>query len=163
MTDAALIAKAAEGDADALERLIRALAPSVYAYLAGMLGDDREASDGMQETFVRVARALGRFESDSDAVGWVFGIARRVAGDMRPTPASPPGEFPPPAGEEDIWARRALRALPIELREVLVCAEILRWDDARIAATLGIETDEVEQRTLAARTQLADDIASSRP
>jgi len=163
MTDVGLIGKAADGDADALERLIRDLAPSVYAYLAGMLGDDREASDGMQETFVRVARAVGRFEGDTDAEGWVFGIARRVAGDMRPTPASPPGEFPPPAGEEDVWARRALRALPIELREVLVCGEILRWDAARIAATLGIDTDEVEQRTLAARTQLADDLASSRP
>jgi len=163
MTDAALIRSAADGDAEALERLIRDLAPSVYAYLAGMLGDDREAEDGMQETFVRVARAVGRYESESDPEGWVFGIARNVANDMRPTPASPPGEFPPPAGEEDVWARRALRALPIDLREVLVCEEILRWDAPRIAATLGIDTGDVEQRALAARTQLAEDISHTQP
>src|SRR5439155_23315993 len=158
-----LIRSAADGDADALEQLIRDLAPSVYAYLGGMLGDDRDAEDGMQETFVRVARAVGRYDADTDAEGWVFGIARRVAADMRPTPASPPGEFPPPAGEEELWARRALRALPIDLREALVCGEILRWDAARTGATLGIEADEVERRTLAARTQLAEDIRSAQP
>jgi RNA polymerase sigma-70 factor (ECF subfamily) len=161
MTDAALLRSAADGDADALEHLIRDLAPSVYAYLGGMLGDDREASDGMQETFVRVARALGRYDSSVDPEGWVFAIAQHVAGDMRPTPASPPGEFPPLEGEEETWARRALRALPIELREVLVYEEILRWDTARIASTLGIEADEVHKRTLQARAQLAEDIAGS--
>jgi DNA-directed RNA polymerase specialized sigma24 family protein len=81
-----------------------------------------------------------------------------VAADLRPTPASPPGEFPPPAGLEAEWARRALRALPIELREVLVCEEILRWDSARVATTLGVDTEEVESRILAARTQIAEDI-----
>jgi RNA polymerase sigma factor (sigma-70 family) len=161
MTDAALLRSAADGDAGALEQLIRELAPSVYAYLGGMLGDDREASDGMQETFVRVARALGRYDSSIDPEGWVFAIAQHVAGDLRPTPASPPGEFPPPEGEEEAWARRALRALPIELREVLVYEEILRWDTPRIAATLGIEPDEVQKRTLQARAQLAEDIAAS--
>jgi RNA polymerase sigma factor (sigma-70 family) len=161
MTDAALIRSAADGDANALERLIRDLAASVYAYLAGMLGDERDATDGMQETFVRVARAVGRYEAGTDPEGWVFGISRNVAADMRPTPASPPEEFPPPAGEEELWARRALRALPIDLREVLVFEEILRWDPARIAATLGIEPDEVSQRMLAARTHLADHIAAT--
>jgi DNA-directed RNA polymerase specialized sigma24 family protein len=158
---AGLIRSAADGDADALEQLIRDLAPSVYAYLAGMLGDDREAEEGMQETFVRVARAVGRYDAETDAgdaEGWVFAIARHVAADLRPTPASPPGEFPPPAGGEAEWARRALRALPIELREVLVCEEILRWDTARIAATLGVDTDEVANRILGARTQIAEDI-----
>jgi RNA polymerase sigma-70 factor (ECF subfamily) len=162
MTDAALIRSAADGDAGALEQLIRDLAPSVYAYLAGMLGDDREAEEGMQETFVRVARAVGRYDADTDSggdpEGWVFAIARHVAADLRPTPASPPGEFPPPAGLEAEWARRALRALPIELREVLVCEEILRWDSARVATTLGVDTEEVESRILAARTQIAEDI-----
>jgi len=162
MTDGALIRSAADGDAAALEQLIRDLAPSVYAYLAGMLGDDREASDGIQETFVRVARAVGRYDADTDPEAWVFGIARRVAADMRPTPASPPGSFPPPDGEEEEWARRALRALPIELREVLVCEEILRWDLPRIAAALGADAADVTERMLAARTQLADDIRTSR-
>jgi len=152
---ASLIRSAAEGNADALERVIRDLAPSVYAYLAGMLGDDRDADEGMQETFVRVARAVGRYDGKSDAEAWVFGIARRVAADLRPTPASPP-EYPPAAGEEDEWARRCLRALSLELREVLVCEEILRWDTPRISAALGMPAEDVDHRKLAARSQLAE-------
>lgn len=156
MTDASLIRSAAEGDAGALERLIRTFAPTVYAYLAGMLGDDRDAEEAMQETFVRVARAVGRYDPESDPATWVFDIARRVSADMRPTPAAPPGELPPADGDLTEWLRRSLRALPIELREVLVYQEILRWDADRIAATLGLSTEDVVKRIRAARQQIAE-------
>lgn len=156
VTDAGLIRSAAEGDTGALEKLVREFAPSVYAYLAGMLGDERDAEEGMQETFVRLARAVDRYDSDTDAEAWVFDIARRVSGDMRPTPAAPPGEPPPAEGDPDEWLRRSLRALPIELREVLVYIEILRWDTDRIAASLGIESEDVLRRSRAARQQIAE-------
>jgi RNA polymerase sigma-70 factor (ECF subfamily) len=156
VTDANLIRSAADGDTGALEQLIRDLTPSVFAYLAGMLGDDREAEEGLQETFVRVARAVGRYDAGTDPEAWVFGIARRVAMDLRPTPASPPGEFPPADDEGGEWVRRSLRALPVELREVLVCQRILGWDNERIASVLGITPDEAAHGTLQARTQLAE-------
>jgi RNA polymerase sigma-70 factor (ECF subfamily) len=156
VTEATLIRSAAEGDAVALEKLIRDAAPAVYAYLAGMLGDDGEAEEAMQETFVRVARAVGRYDAGMDATSWIFEIARRVAADLRPTPSAPPGRFPPPDGDSSGWLRRALRALPPELREILVCQQMLRWDNARISATLGVEVEDVERRSLAARQQLAE-------
>jgi DNA-directed RNA polymerase specialized sigma24 family protein len=153
--EAALIRSAASGDTDALEELIRSQAATVYAYLAGMLGDEREAEDAMQETFVRVARAVERYDDATDPHAWIFGIARRVAADIRPTPAAPPGEVPPSNGDVAEWAQRSLRALPIELREVLVYGEILRWEPGRIAKTLGVEPDEVSRRQLDAHAQLA--------
>jgi RNA polymerase sigma-70 factor (ECF subfamily) len=156
VTDAKLIRSAADGDTGAMEQLIRELAPNVYAYLAGMLGDDREAEEGLQETFVRVARAVGRYDKGTDAEAWVFGIARRVAMDLRPTPASPPFEFPPDSGDAGEWVRRSLRALPVELREALVCQRILGWDNARISAVFGITPEEAAHGTLQARTQLAE-------
>jgi len=156
VTEAGFITQAAAGDADALEQLIRTFAPIVYAYLAGMLGDEREAEDAMQETFVRVARAVERYDAGTDPEAWVFGIARRVAGDIRPTPASPPGEVPPEGGDTEEWARRSLRALPLDLREVIVLKEILRWKPDRIASTLGVGESEVADRLLEAHTRLAD-------
>jgi len=156
VTEGGLITQAAAGDADALEQLIRTFAPTVYAYLAGMLGDEREAEDAMQETFVRVARAVERYDESTDPEAWVFGIARRVAGDIRPTPASPPGEVPPEDGNMEEWAKRSLRALPLELREVVVLKEILRWKPSRIAATLGTDETQVADRLLDAHTRLAD-------
>ena len=40
---------------------VRELGPIVFAFLSGMLGDQREAEEGMQETFVRAARAIERY------------------------------------------------------------------------------------------------------
>lgn len=162
MTDASLLRSAAEGDEAALERLIRDAAPSVFGYLSGMLADESEAEEAMQETFVRIARAVGRYEADTDASAWVFDIARRVASDMRPTPSAPPGEFPPTDGDATEWLHRALRALAIELREVLVFQQILRWDAGRIASALGITEEEVSQRARAAREQLAEGMRGPR-
>lgn len=156
VTDAGLIRSAADGDTGALEKLIREFAPSVYAYLAAMLGDERDAEEGMQETFVRLARAVDRYDSDADAEAWVFDIARRVAADMRPTPAAPPGEPPPGDGDPSEWLRRSLRALPMELREVLVYLEVLGWDAGRIATSLGIEAEDVLRRSRAAQQQIAE-------
>ena len=157
MTEASLITSAAAGDVGALEELIRSTAHRVYEYLSGMLGDEREAEDAMQETFVRVARGAERFDASSDAEAWIFGIARRVAGDIRPTPSAPPGETPPADGDAGAadWARRSLRALPLELREVIVLKELLHWKPDRIAVALGVKLDDVAERIMSAHAQLA--------
>jgi RNA polymerase sigma-70 factor (ECF subfamily) len=155
VTEGSLITSAAAGDAGALERLIRDAAHRVYEYLAGMLCDEREAEDAMQETFVRVARGVERFDPSTDADAWIFSIARRVAGDIRPTPSAPPGETPPAEGDAAEWAKRSLRALPLELREVIVLKELLHWKPDRIAAVLGIELDDLAERIMSAHAQLA--------
>lgn len=138
-----------------MEQVVRGLAPPVFAFLSGMLGDQREAEEGMQETFVRAARGLERYDAGTDPESWIFSIARRVAADIRPTPASPLGETPPAQGDAVEWARRSLRALPSELREVLVLKELMRWNPERIAKALVTEPGEVTKRLLSARTQLA--------
>jgi RNA polymerase sigma-70 factor (ECF subfamily) len=156
VSEATLLRSAALGDADALEKVIRTYAPKVYAYLCGMLGYEREAEDAMQETFVRAARAIERYDQSTDPEQWIFGIARRVAADIRPTPSAPPGETPPPGGDTGEWARRSLRALPAELREVVVLRNILRWEPDHVARTLGISSDEVAHRISSAYTHLTD-------
>jgi len=156
--DPALLKAAAGGDADALEKVVRLLAPTVFAFLSGMLGDQREAEEGMQDTFVRAARGIERYDGEMDPEVWIFSIARRVAADIRPTPAAPLGEAPPADGDAVEWAKRSLRALPIELREVLVLKELLRWNPDRIAATLEADRSDVTKRLLLARTQLAENM-----
>jgi RNA polymerase sigma-70 factor (ECF subfamily) len=126
-----------------------------------MLGDQREAEEGMQETFVRAARGLERYEQGTDPESWIFSIARRVAADIRPTPASPPGETPPTNGDAAEWASRSLRALPSELREVLVLKELMHWAPERVANALGTEPSEVTKRLLSARTQLAENMRAA--
>jgi RNA polymerase sigma-70 factor (ECF subfamily) len=141
-----------------MEKVIRGLAPGVFGFLSGMLGDRREAEAGMQETFVRAARGVERYSDADDPEAWVFSFARRVAGDIRPTPAAPLGETPPSDGNATEWAKRSLRALPLEMREVLVLKELLRWTPERIGKVLGCEPSEVTHRLLLARTQLAENM-----
>lgn len=155
-----MITAAAGGDTAAMEQIVRARGPLVFAFLSGMLGDQREAEEGMQETFVRAARGIERYTSDIDPENWIFSIARRVAADIRPTPASPLGETPPDTDTAE-WAKRSLRALPTDLREVVVLKELLRWKPERIASVLGCEPGEVTHRLLGARTQLADNMRTA--
>jgi RNA polymerase sigma-70 factor (ECF subfamily) len=160
-SDAALLLAAAGGDVGALEQVVRATGPTIYAFLSGMLGDQREAEVGMQETFVRAARGIERYSADIDPETWLFGIARRVAADIRPTPASPLGVTPPEDGDAVEWAKRSLRALPLELREIVVLKELMRWKTERIAAVVGCNLNDVAHKTLLARTQLADNMRGS--
>ncbi len=153
---------AASGDAGALEKVIRTFAPKVYAYLCGMLGDPQEAEDAMQEAFVRAARAIERYDEGVDPEQWIFGLARRVAIDVRPTPSAPPGETPPSEGDVGEWARRSLRALPAELREVVVYRNILKWDIEHIARALGINSDEVSRRLQSAYGRLTEGMRGAR-
>ena len=154
MSEETLLRAAGRGDAEALGELIRGLAPDVYAYLAGMLADEAEAEDALQETFVRLARSLGRWDPGTDAAARVFGIARRVAADVRPTPSAHPGPVPEAASDLNAWARRALRALDAEHRELVVARDILHWDDATIAARTGLLPDDVPVRLRDARERL---------
>ena len=156
MSEATLLRSAALGDAAALEKVIRTFAPSVYAYLCGMLGDEQEAEDAMQEAFVRAARAIERYATDRDPEQWLFDLARRVAVDVRPTPSAPPGETPPAEGDLAEWARRSLRALPAELREVVVCRNILKWDFEHMSRALGVAMDDVSSRLQQAYARLTD-------
>jgi RNA polymerase sigma-70 factor (ECF subfamily) len=157
VTDPATITAAAGGDEAAMEQIVRDKGPIVFAFLSGMLGDQREAEEGMQETFVRAARGIERYSPDVDPEAWIFSIARRVAADIRPTPASPLGETPPDHDTAE-WAKRSLRALASDLREVIVLKELLRWKPDRIASVLQCEPADVTHRLLLARTQLADNM-----
>src|SRR5688500_5154531 len=115
-----------------------------------MLGDAAKADDAMQETFVRAARGVARYEPGADVHDWVFSHARKVVAD-HPSSA-PEGIVPEVPSELDAsWARRALRGLGPELREILVCREVLGWDRDTIAARLSMEPDIVVQRLSSAR------------
>lgn len=149
--DDRLLRAASKGDARALETLIGRYATDVYRYMCGMLSDEREAEDAMQEAFVHVARAAGRYDPAAEARTWLFGVVRRVARD-HPLARQAPGASLPP--ESPGWGARALRTLPPDLREVLVMRELLGWDVAAIASVLGPDAGNVAGKLLDAREAL---------
>ena len=69
----------AAGDASAFPELYDALAPRLFQYLLKLArGDRARAEDLLQQTFLRMHDARGRFVSGSAVVPWAYAIARRL-------------------------------------------------------------------------------------
>ena len=67
----AVIARAQEGDREALERVYRAYETSVFTVARRICGNDADAQDVLQETFLEVCRSIGKFRGDGSLWGWI--------------------------------------------------------------------------------------------
>lgn len=71
-------ARACDGDLRALDDILRAIEPGVFALAARMLGHREDAEEATQDVLVRVATHLGAFRGESKFSTWVYRIARNV-------------------------------------------------------------------------------------
>jgi RNA polymerase sigma-70 factor (ECF subfamily) len=76
--DHALILAWSSGDDSALETLLRNYQSRIFSFLCRMLRHAHDAEDAAQETFIRAARHLQRFDPGKGAFkSWLFQIAYR--------------------------------------------------------------------------------------
>jgi RNA polymerase sigma-70 factor (TIGR02960 family) len=73
--EAALVAAARAGDADAFERLAAVYRRPLHAHCYRMLGSLHDAEDALQETLVAAWRGIGGFEGRSSMRSWLYRIA----------------------------------------------------------------------------------------
>lgn len=78
--------RAVDGDADALDRLVRALQGDVYGLALRMLWNREDAEDATQEILVRVVTRLGQFDFRSALKTWVYRIAVNFVLDVKKSP-----------------------------------------------------------------------------
>lgn len=74
---AELVSRAQEGDAAALDQLLRAIKDDVYGLSMRILGAPADAEDATQEILTKVAVHVGSFRAESAFSTWVFRIAVR--------------------------------------------------------------------------------------
>lgn len=158
------------GDDAAFRSLVEAYQDRVYALCAALAGPDAE--DLLQETFVRVHAAVGRFDPNGPAslLGWILTIARRLCTDrsraarVRLASALPSdGLVADGAPDRDLERSRlrakirlAVAALPEEQRAVIALRE---WDGLgyeEIAAIEGVPVGTVRSRLARAREALRE-------
>src|SRR5688572_5687519 len=72
--DAGFAARAARGDMDAYEALVRHYHASCLRYAARMLRDDADAEDAVQDTFMRAFLAIARYDDRQPFRAWLFRI-----------------------------------------------------------------------------------------
>jgi RNA polymerase sigma-70 factor (ECF subfamily) len=68
----------ADGDDTAFSELYDMLAPRLYGYLLRQTRNNARAEDLLQQTFLQMHCARGKFIRGADVVPWAFAIARRL-------------------------------------------------------------------------------------
>ncbi len=173
--EAALLARVAAGDADALGLLYRRESGSVYRYALALAGDEAAALDALQEAFAQLLRGPQAFQAGRGSLGaYLAGMARhqllsqwRDARRHIPLDEAAEDEVDlvPPSDtrlheeqqQGQLWA--AIRRLSWPQREALVLVDLQErpYEDAAVIA--GISVDVLRTRLHRARQRLADLLA----
>lgn len=163
--DARLVLAARGGDRRALESLVARHDARLRRLCTAILGNRTDADDAVQEAWLRVLSAIGRF-APGDVSAWLSVIARneayRVGG--RRIPAELTAAAPCGCGDGDPYEqargrellgdlREALLALPRAQREV-VLREAIGQSSSECAAALGLTPNALRIRRHRARRTL---------
>ena len=169
-SDAAAMARVAEGDTSAFTLLVRRHSPALYRVGMRMLGDSHEAEDVVQECFVRLWQQAPRWRaSGAGLVGWLYRAAmnlcfdrfrkfRVVTADSLPELAD--GALLADGLIEADEARhaviRALADLPERYRAALVLCYYEGLSNALAAEVLELNVKAMESLLFRARKQLRE-------
>jgi len=176
-TDEQLVERALAGDSDAFGEVVRRWERKIYALAYGITGSVEDARDAAQETFISAYRNLQGFRGEAKVSSWLHRIAvnqcitrkrrahvraetgiedeldaageRFLATSERESPARAAE-----AKERTEAVRRAVAALPPELREVVVLKEFEDLTFQEIADALQIPLSTVKSRLYTALKQL---------
>ena len=155
-----LLERFAAGDLEAFEALFRQHQGEVYGWIVRIVRDSGAAEDLTVETFWRIYKARGRFDSAGNFRAWARRIATNAAFDhLRHAhkQVELPEEFPAPARgdpaihrEERSQIRRAFLELPAKYRLVATLALIEDEPYSEIAQAAGISVALVKVRVFRA-------------
>jgi len=183
--DRADMEKLQAGHDAALNDLMERHATPVFHFLCRMVGNEDDANDLSQETFVRVFKSAKSFRANEKFTIWLFTIAANLARnhfrwrtrhpnlsldaenpETEQTLASTlPANSPTPkeaalAGERAEAVRAAVKNLPEDLREAIVLCEWEECSVAEAAVILEATPKAIESRLYRARGILRERLKS---
>jgi RNA polymerase sigma-70 factor, ECF subfamily len=139
------VARAKEGDREAVRFLYLHYADNVYGYVRSIVRDDFEAEDVTQHVFTKLLTALPKYEQRNvPFAAWILRVARNVAVDhmrlRRAIPCEEVRELEPGVDvtdESSLTLREALATLPEDQRQVIVMRHLVGLSPGEIADQLG--------------------------
>ena len=148
-----LVARAQQGDRDALEELYLEHFDRIYSYLHMTVGNRHDAEDLTTQTFLKMLEAIGRFRWQSAPFSaWLFRIAHNLAMDhFRANKRWQPEEnVPEPRGSEEPSAEvgalhrigeqsllEMIEGLSHEQQQVLTLKFVFNFANGEVATILG--------------------------
>ncbi|MCI0659641.1 MAG: RNA polymerase sigma factor [Acidobacteria bacterium] len=172
---ARLIARAQAGDLTAFDQLMINHQQKVIALAWRLLGNQEDARDAAQETFLRVYKHLSKVDPARDFSGWLYRIAVNVCRDIarkrfRGNQISleaevETGKLIEPAGphntetgamhaEEQAIIARALATLPTKERLAIVLRDLEGLSTEEVARILGSSPVTVRSQISSARSKI---------
>lgn len=171
--DPAIPLRARDGDVEAFAELVEFFHMRCLRYARYMLGEEEDAEEAVQDTFVRVYDHLGQFRPDARFEPWLFRILAnrcRTVRERRRRRESlvTTGELPvvaaeAPADSQDLLeeVEAALEELPTEQREAFLLRHVedLSYED--MAVITGVRLSALRMRVKRAcdtlRTRLQEE------
>ena len=174
--DERMVELALSGDPEAFGEIVRRWERRIFALAFGMLGREEDARDATQETFLAAFRNLRNFRGEARVSSWLHRIAvnqcitRQRRAKVRGETAledeaeknaavfALPLEASPARTAENVERSRAVRkavsALPPDLKQVVVMKEFEELTFQEIADALEIPLSTVKSRLYTALRQL---------
>jgi RNA polymerase sigma-70 factor (ECF subfamily) len=175
-----LAARARDGDREAFEQLVVVTSPGCYQLAYRLVGNEHDARDVVQDTYLRAYRGLKRFRGEASVTTWLHRItvnsaARLVERRSRSETAElddsldladlrPERDPERAASAADDRGRlvEALGELPDALRLVVVLRDVYDLPHREIARELGISQAAAKVRLHRARRLLREQIFPAR-
>jgi RNA polymerase sigma-70 factor (ECF subfamily) len=169
-----LVAAARAGDRAAFDELVRATSAETYTLAYRLVGNEEDARDVVQETYLRAYKGIGKFRAESQFSTWLYRITANCAAtqlgkrkrhrhdellDDAPYADLAPDRDPVGRAEgSDLRDRLtdALEDLPPRLRAVVVLRDVYDLPHEAIATELGISESAAKVRLHRARRQLRE-------
>lgn len=155
-------ARAAQGDREEAERIVRDLYPSLYRMLRALVRTAADAEDLTQSAVLAVVRKLGAYRGEASLRTWAGRVAlteygrwsrrRRLTAWLSPDLPAPPGDLAEVEAAEAL--RPALLALPFPMREAFLLATFGELTLDEVAALQGVPVGTVKSRLHHARLRL---------
>lgn len=167
-----LVERARAGDRSAFDELVRATTADTYTLAFRLTGNEEDARDVVQETYLRAYKGIGKFRGEAQVTTWLYRITANCAAtqlgkrkrhrheeldddglyaDLSPT------RDPLAMAEAGNLRERltdALAELPPTLRQVVVLRDVYDLPHDDIAKELGISTSAAKVRLHRARKAL---------
>ena len=165
------INRAKQGDMSAIDAIAADHHGAVYRVCYRMMGNHEDAQDASQETFIRMLKAIAKYDAARPFTPWLFAIALNVCRDLlrkrklrhtepldsvdsRRTAIAPEVLRKMSAEEEMAILEDGLRRLPAQERAAIVLRDIEGLTTAETAESLGTKEETVRSQISRVRVKL---------
>ena len=181
-TDEELVARSRSGDVESFNQLITRWERPIYALAYRVIGQEEDARDVCQETFLRAFRGIGAFKGQAKFSSWLYRIALNLCRDwIRRRRRTPLAQLPddveledlaaaagPSESVEDLVARRELSSVgeaamarrPEEQRTAVILKEYHGMTFQEIADLQGCPLSTVKTRLYQGLSVLRRDLGT---